>query len=252
MSPSRPNRCWRVDTMRPFGHAADLDLDFGQSDRPALVTTVLACCSESGDAGFWWAQPVGARTAALLRLVVLTERRADFTLNRRCATAACDELFEFTLPLLALAAGAADVSPVQVHLDADRTLTMRRPTGDDLRRWRDTQPASRADAVRVMLDSLVLAGDVRPEDEAAVSASVSEIDPLVDFSVSCRCPACGAANSVAIDLEALALDRLAARQRVLMSEVHRFAASYGWTESETLAIPPTRRARYLGLIEAER
>jgi hypothetical protein len=238
--------------MRPLGQATDLDLDFGQPDRPALVTTLLAHCSECGDAAFWWSQPVGVRTAALLRLVVLTERRAEVSLNGRCTARGCDEPFQFTLPLLALAAGAVDVGPVQVHVDADRTLTMRRPTGDDLRRWRRAQPASRAEALRVMLDSLLLAGEARAEDEAAVSASVSEIDPLVDFTASCPCPACGASNDVAIDLEALALDRLARRQQVLLRDVHRFAASYGWTEAEVLAIPLSRRAHYLQLIEEGR
>src|SRR5262245_63796286 len=88
-SPSRPSPYWRVDTMRPFGHAEDLDLDFGQSDRPALVTTLLASCSGDGDAAFWWSQPVGLRTATLLRLVVLTDHRVDVSLNRRCGAAGC-------------------------------------------------------------------------------------------------------------------------------------------------------------------
>ncbi|HJZ74521.1 MAG TPA: hypothetical protein VKE51_22445 [Vicinamibacterales bacterium] len=238
--------------MRPFGHAADLDLDFEQPDRPALVTMLLASCGESGDAAFWWSRPVGARTATLLRLVALTERRTGVSLTGRCAAAGCDAPFEFTLPLLALAAREVDVEPVPVRVDADRTLSLRRPTGDDLRRWRDAQPASRAEAVGVMLDSLVIAGDIRPEDEAVVSASISEIDPLVNFAVSCPCPACGASNDVAIDLEALALDRLAGRQRALVRDVHRFASAYGWTEADVLAIPASRRAEYLRLIEEDR
>ena len=100
-----------------------------------------------------------------------------------------------------------------------------------------------------MLDSLVLGGPIAPGDEAAISASISAMDPLVDFSVSCHCPACGAPNEVAIDLEMLALERLAARQTALLYEVHRFASFYGWTESDVLAVSPSRRARYLRLIE---
>jgi len=238
--------------MRPFGHAEDLDLDFGQSDRPALVTTLLASCSEDGDAAFWWSQPVGLRTATLLQLVVLTEHRADVSLNRRCGAAGCEAVFEFTLPLLALAAADTGGNPVPVHLDAGRTVMLRRPTGDDLRRWRDARPASRAEALRLMFGSLVVDGDARPEDEAAVSASISEMDPLVDFAVSCPCPACGAANDVTIDLEAIALDRLSGRQRALVHDVHRFAVAYGWTEADVLAIPSSRRAQYLTLIEEER
>jgi hypothetical protein len=236
--------------MRPFGNAEDLDLDFGQADRPALVTAVLAHCGERRDPGFWWAQPVGERTAALLRLVALTEQRDDISLSGRC-TAACGDSFEFTLPLRSLPSGATR-DPLQVRLDEERALTMRRPTGEDLRRWRDAQPASRVEALRLMLDSLVLAGHAEPDDAAALSASIEAMDPLVDFTVSCHCPGCGAPNEVVVDLESLALASLANRQRALFQEVHHFASHYGWTESDVLALPQTRRARYLALIEDQR
>jgi hypothetical protein len=232
--------------MRPFGHAVDLDVDFGQADRPGLVTALLANCGDRGDAEFWWSQPLGVRIATLLRLVALTEQRDDLPLAARCR---CGESFEFAFPLLSLPGATADDGPLHVGLDDGRTLTMRRPTGDDLRRWRDATPASRIDALRMMLDSLVLGGRVAPGDEGVLSASISAMDPLVDFGVSCHCPACGAPNEVTIDLEVMALERLAARQAALLYEVHRFASSYGWTESEVLTVPPSRRARYLRLIE---
>lgn len=238
--------------MRPFGHAVDLDLDFGQSDRPSLVTALLAQCGEPRDPSFWWSQPVGERTAALVRLVALTEERDEISLSARCMAAACGESFEFELSLRLLPGGAAHADPLHVQLDAGRALTLRRPTGEDLRRWRDAPPASRAEALRVMLDSLVVAGEARPDDEAAVSASIAAADPLVDFTVACHCPACGAPNEVSVDLEALALTRLVGRQRALLQEVHRLASHYGWTESEVLAVPPSRRARYLAFIEDER
>lgn len=238
--------------MRPFGHAVDLDLDFGSSDRPSLVTQLLAQCGEHPDPAFWWSQPVGVRTAALLRLVALTEDNPHVWLTARCVAPACEEVYEFELPLRALPDGEADNAPVRVQLDDERAVTLRRPTGDDLRRWRAARPASRAEAVRAMLDALVLSGRLGAEDEARVAESISAIDPLVAFTVSCRCPACGAAADVPIDLEALALARLASRQRALLHEVHRLASSYGWTESEVLAVPPARRTRYLELIEAER
>lgn len=238
--------------MRPFGDAVDLDMDFGQADRPGLVTALLAQCGERREPAFWWAQPVGGRTAALLRLVALTEQRDEIALSARCVAEACGESFEFELPMRSLPGAAVGADPLRVQLDDKRVLTMRRPTGEDLRRWRDGQPMSRDEALRRMLDSLVLAGQAGPEDEAAVSASIAAMDPLVDFTVSCQCPACGAPNEVTVDLEALALASLAARQRVLLQEVHRFASHYGWTESEVLALPAARRARYLALIEDHR
>jgi len=166
--------------MRPFGYAVDLDVDFGQADRPGLVTTLLANCGDRHDAAFWWSQPVGVRTAMLLRLVAATESRDDISIAARCG---CGESFEFAFPLRALPGGTADDGPLRVRVDDQRTLTVRRPTGDDLRRWRDAKPESRTEALRMMLDSLVLTGPVVPGDEAAVSASISAKDPHVDFGV---------------------------------------------------------------------
>jgi len=235
--------------VRPFGHATDLDLDFSDEDRPELVTRLLAQCGERRDSAFWWSQPVGARTSALLRLVATTEQVDAFSFTARCSQVSCGETFEFELPLHALVAGADDTSPIRVALDGQRSVTLRRPTGGDLRQWRTARPASRAEAVRMMLDTLLLDGQVQSQDEARLAESVSAADPLVAFAVSCHCPACGAANEVPVDLDAAALARLGARQHALLREVHRLASHYGWTESEVLAIPPARRAQYLALIE---
>jgi len=235
--------------MRPFGAAADLDLDFGSTDRPALVTALLAQGDAPSVRDFWWAQTVSRRTAALLRLLAHTDGRTQLALTASCASAACGEAFEFDLPLSALPDGAADGEPIGVQLGDGRSAALRRPTGNDLRRWRDAAPSSRDDAVRTMLESLLVRGQVSKDDEAQVAEAIVAMDALVAFSVACQCPACGAANDVSVDLEALALKRLAARQRALLQEVHRFASAYGWTEAEVLAVPPARRARYLELID---
>src|ERR1041385_3805446 len=137
--------------MRPFGRVVDLDVDFALANRPDLVTTLLVHCSEDSDAGFWWSQPVGERTAALLRLVALTEHRNDITLTARCTADGCGELFKFSLPLDELSNSSVDAAPLHVLVDGDRHLTMRRPTGDDLRAWRAARPASHDDALRLVL-----------------------------------------------------------------------------------------------------
>lgn len=236
-------------SVRPFGQVADLDLDFSDQDRPELVTRLLAQCDERRDPEFWWAQPVSARTSALLRLVAETEQVDAFSFTARCTQASCGETFEFELPLHALVAGADDAGPIRVLLDGQRSVTLRRPTGGDLRQWRAARPASRAEAVRMMLDTLLLDGQVHPQDEARLAESITAADPLVAFAVSCNCPACGAANEVPVDLDATALARLGAHQHALLREVHCLASHYGWSESEVLAMPPARRAQYLAFIE---
>ncbi|WP_338761615.1 hypothetical protein [Massilia sp. METH4] len=236
--------------VRPFGQPPDLDLDFGRPDRPALVTELLAGCCAPADANFWWDQSVSLRTATLLRLAALTDGRDTLPLHARCT--ACGEMFGFDLPLRQLADYAAGDEPLRVALGTGRAATLRRPTGTDLRRWREARPATREAAVTLMIGTLLVEGDGSPDDEAALAPALAALDPLVDFTVACACPACGAGNDVALDLEALALGRLAASQRTLLEQIHICATHYGWTEAQVLAVPPARRARYLAMIGEER
>ncbi|MEO7242853.1 MAG: hypothetical protein ABIW85_08045, partial [Variovorax sp.] len=188
-------------SMRPFGRAADLDLDFGQSDRPGLVTAVLAQC-DAGDtaADAWWSRSVGARTAALLGLVTVTEDKPQISFTARCTQVGCGGLFGFDLPLQALAAqGMTDDEPVQVELDAARSVRLRRPTGADLRDWHAQRPATRAQAVQTMLNALLLDGRVDAHQyEARLSEAIAALDPLVAFSARCTGPACGAPSEVTV------------------------------------------------------
>jgi hypothetical protein len=239
--------------LRPFGRAQDLELEFADKDRPALVTTLLARCDAASDAEFWWAQTVGARTAALLRVLALTEEKAsELSVRLVCRAPQCGQPLEVTLPIDALLAAAPDDAgsrPVLIPLTDARTVALRRPTGLDLRAWHRTPYATRRDAVAAMLDTLVVEGSVAADDEPVVADAMATHDPLVAFAVSCACPACGAARDHPVDLEAAVLARLGARRRSLLREVHMLASRYGWTESEVLAVAPARRAQYLALIE---
>jgi len=240
--------------LRPFGRAQDLELEFADGDRPGLVTALLAGCGETSDAEFWWAQTVGTRIAALLRVLALSEGDDALSVRLRCPAPACGEAFEVALPFAALASTAppdeADAAqPVPVALAGGRSAGLRRPTGHDLRDWHRTPYASRQQAVAAMLAALVVEGAVTAEDEPTVADAMATHDPLVAFTVTCACPACGAESDHPVDLEAIALARLAAQQRALTCEVHVLASTYGWSERDILAVAPARRARYLALIE---
>ncbi|MGH8666570.1 MAG: hypothetical protein ACREUX_20075, partial [Burkholderiales bacterium] len=151
--------------MRPFGAAADLDLDLGDPDRPSLVTELLAHCAGHDDPEFWWSQPVGIRTAALLHLVGITDASArEFSFSARCRENGCGEPFEFALSLRALLESPHDDAFIEAPLEGDRHVRLRRPTGDDLRRWRSLRPGSHDQAMQTMLDSLLLEGEARAED----------------------------------------------------------------------------------------
>lgn len=237
---------------RPFGHAEDLDVDFATDDRPALVTALLASCGEPRDAGFWWLQPVGTRIAALLRLLAATDAIDHLSLLAQCRQPSCAEPFEFELPLAMLNDAVPDDGTVQVVLNGERSVSLRRPNGQDLHEWRSQRLESREAAITVMLKSLVVKGQATPADGPALAQALSVLDPLVACTVSCTCPACGSENEVRVDLEDLVLARLKQKQRALLYEIHRLASRYGWTEAEVLAIPPGRRAHYLAMIEGER
>jgi hypothetical protein len=240
----------RFTLSRPFGRAAeDLELDFGTNDRPALVTALLAASMAPAGAERWWQCPVGERTAALLALLGESEGAETLALSIRCEAAGCGARLEIELRYAALAVPAPASGTITILRDDGDALTLRRPTGEDLRRWRALRPASREHALMTMLTSLRTAGEPRPDDAARAAEALAEADPLVAFAVFCACPTCGREAEHEIDLEGLVLQRLAARQRALLREVHTLASHYGWTEREILAVAPARRGRYVELIE---
>jgi hypothetical protein len=238
--------------LRAFGRIEDLELEFASADRPALVTALLARCGEASDPAFWWSQPVGARIAALARVLASSGEGEALAVPLRCPRQSCSAPFEVELAFAVLAADGITAEPIAVTLADGRSVALRRPTGRDLRDWRRTQWASRQEAVTAMLAVLCVDGEAVPEDEAAIADVLEARDPLVAFAVSCACPSCGAENDLPVDIEGIALAKLAARQRALLREIHALASTYGWTEREILAIAPERRARYLGLIEDPR
>jgi len=234
---------------RRFGRAAeDLELDFGSGDRPALVTALLAACAAPADARHWWRRPAGERTSALLALLRESEGGDSIALTLRCEAAGCGAPFEIEVPPAALAGEPPASDAVTIDRGDEGPLSLRRPTGEDLHSWRAVRQGSREQRVMAMLESLCVAGEPRPGDEARAAEALAAADPLIAFSVFCACPACGHEAERDVDLEGVALQRLAARQRALLREVHALASHYGWTESEILAVAPARRARYLELI----
>lgn len=225
---------------RTYGsRAADLELDFGAADRPALVTSLLAACSNA-DERMWWGSSVGARTAGLLRLLTLNDHSAGnvhAALRPLLSCPHCSERIEAELPLAALVALQPDEPAI-----AFGPHQLRRPTGTDLRTIRTEGEAA-------WLQRWCNESGLPAQVADAALDTLAQADPLVGFEMACRCPACGEDTTIEIDLEALALQRLAEQQRRLLREVHALATHYGWSEAQILEVPAPRRARYLELIE---
>jgi hypothetical protein len=235
---------------RPFGEVEDLDLEFTSADRPTLVTALLGRCAGGGD-DHWWSQPVGTRIAALLHLYMSNEGSDRIELSARCVQAECNETFGFELPLRALAIQAPMPETLDVLVSDNRRVTLRRPIGRDLSRWCLAQPATRVQAMRMMLDDLIVDGRPKPNEEPAIADAIIACDPLVALTVAAECPACGHSQDVAVDVEGLVLTHFGGRQRAMLYDVHRLATRYGWTERQVLAVPPSRRAAYLALIDGD-
>lgn len=232
---------------RPFGRAVeDLELDFESGDRPALITRLLAACSEPQDESRWWRLLVSERIAALLAVLRETEQTDALSLALRCDR--CREPFEIELQHDALAGLRTREEVVHITRADMPPLVLRMPTGDDLRAWHTQIPAQPEAATGIMLATLRVAGEIQAGDVARAANALAEADPLVSFSIACSCPNCGAMLDLPVDLEAAVLRRLAGQQRALLREVLELATHFGWSEQEIFAVAPARRAKYLALL----
>ena len=250
---------------RAFGTTAeDLDLDFDHTERTALATSVLARCCDASEQSLAlreslaWSLPLSMRIARLLRIVALTIGSERLAATQTCVHSDCRQPFELTLPVDALVgewdemAGADHI--VRFPLENSAALILRLPTGRDQAEWRRQHYVDSTAALNAIVRSLVVDPGESPslstEQLAPLAAIMEEADPLVAFTVHTTCPHCGRSGDIAVDLEAVALQELARFRRGVLADVHRFAAQYGWSESEVLAVPPRRRADYRKLIAA--
>jgi hypothetical protein len=247
---------------RSLGKPEDLDLDFGaarDARRSALVTRVLVTCGDGTvDDAAAWQLTLSGRVGGLAAVVALTREAHELPVALRCHS--CREQMVVGLPLdtvLDLARRAEDERVVSIDREEIGTIAMRRPTGDDQRRWQERQYASWTEAEHAVMQSLLQgsAPDALDVDQANVvshlAVAMQELDPLPSLTMASTCPACGADGEHVLDVEALLLTELAREQRSLLREVHEVATRYGWSEQEVLALPRWRRRAYLALIDEE-
>ena len=253
---------------RVFGVVrADLDFDFDATDRLVLATAIAARCSRADDAVDLprrleqaWAMPVSARIARLLRIVALTEGVDILAIALRCPDPDCAGTLEVDLPLERLLGDAtggdarAPDAAIAVEVPTGKPVQLRRPTGNDQREWRAGSFPTKQEALLAVVRSLAApAVEKLPLGESELSllaGAMEEVDPLTAFRVITVCPHCGKEAPIPVDLEAEALRRLANAQRAVLQEIYVLASRFGWSETEILAVPAKRRARYLRMVEA--
>ncbi len=244
---------------------SDEDRAFLLETRDALplsrrASALLARCTDLADPG---ALSVGDREALLLGL-----HRLTFGETLKCVLrcVACDERmtlaprvgdlllspYDAPRPTHELAiddpAGAHRVAfrlPVAADLDAVAAMA-----GSDV-----DQAASEllARCVRgvtrdgEVIDSGALPASVRD----ALTREMLRLDPQAQVELGVSCPACEHGFDVLLDAASFLLRELDEDAAHLLREIHVLASYYGWSESDILAIPAGRRARYIALI-AER
>jgi len=247
--------------LRPFGiNRRDLEVDFSQSFRPALVTDVLECCTttangKSPDRNFLWSLTVGTRIEWLLRIIAV-DGAFDAPLPVRCRNETCGETVGIELTLAELVALQSESTPfITVDCGGER-LELRKPTGLDQRAWVMQEfPTERA-AIESMAQALVVCDQTEAlslDDESlfAIDRLMQEQDGLVNFSLEMICPCCESNTKVDMDLQEFALARLQQSQQRLLTMVHQLAKQYHWTEQEIFAVPAWRRNHYLKLLAKE-
>jgi len=151
---------------------------------------------------------------------------------------------------------------IAVETEAGRwQVQCRLPNGADQEeaaRIARSDPAAAADSIL----SRCLVGVFDPEGKAIpleaavavlrgpISDAFLTLDPLAETTFVLTCPACGTRTTALFDAASFLLSRLAPGAGIL-TEVHRLARAYHWGEAEILALPRTRRRKYLELLAAE-
>jgi hypothetical protein len=248
---------------RPFGESGgDLELDFNAGPRPDLVTSIVCACLQDAEGRALQAPPVWDWTLHRRLQALLAIERAGggvrSTLQRRCPHAVCGEPMELDLDLdrFVLPEHAPEFD---VQVTPDVRLTVRLPSGADQRRWHGAASAGDPIEAQVARDLVQAvngvarsAGDaLAPEWIDPLADALEERDPLTALRLATRCPACGEAVAIELDLEDYLLSRARARQERLLDAVHQLARAYHWSEREILALPRERRRQYLARVREE-
>lgn len=87
--------------------------------------------------------------------------------------------------------------------------------------------------------------DLPAELVETISEQIGEMDPLIEVPVNLSCSSCEGETSVVLDIGAFLWEEVAAAAERLLYDVFRLARSYGWKESDILAMGAARREYYL-------
>ena len=270
----RTFRAWppRADTLesgalrfraRGFGAAhADLDVDFAVQPRAQVVTALLAACLRDIDGRSFqtdtlWSWSVAARLQGLLAIAYETAGPKTTALAT-CSHPGCGQRIELELALADFLLPTPD--SIDWQTPQRQSARVRLPSGNDQLAWfhqqragHDADSAWLARRLIVSLDAELpaMSWSLPSSWIASLGSALADADPLTALTVAAHCPACDTELAIAVDLEYLLLDSCQRRQRALLDDIHRLAGAYHWSETDIVALPAWRRARYLSRIQAD-
>jgi hypothetical protein len=183
----------------------------------------------------------------------------------RCTDSSCGELFELPLKLDEMLRTPEQTPARPEHAlmvateEGSFHVRFRLPNGADqelVARIGITDLSSATDRLLTRCIISVIDGTGRstpPEGmldilRSPLEDAIRTIDRGADTSATVPCPTCGHNVPVFLDPFALLTTELARSDAVFL-EVDRLARAYHWSEADILALPVTRRRRYLALLD---
>jgi len=180
--------------------------------------------------------------------VLATERLAEMSRDEvdgvlECAD--CGLLLDVHVRLSDLFADPGATEPSR-----DTDFRIRPPTPLDL-----AVAAGQSDTRGVLLRRCVTQADGTAVDPAALRpAELADIDDALESLAGpalpvlrAACPSCGGMAAGSVDVADLLWQHVAVEAGVVLRDVARLAAAFGWREPDVLTLSPLRRAAYLAL-----
>jgi uncharacterized metal-binding protein YceD (DUF177 family) len=196
---------------------------------------------------------IGERDRRLLTLRQLTFG-SQLVSVANCAR--CGETLEWTIETNDLVMQSSSVTDLAVDVDHYH-VRFRLPNTLDLAAIANGGFSDPSLARQQLLENCVLDASRKGEGVSAGALPVAvttamvqrmaEVDPQADLQVELSCPACGEEWPAQFDIESFFWSELCAWAQRILSEVHRLARAYGWSEKEILGLSPWRRQFYLSL-----
>jgi hypothetical protein len=194
-------------------------------------------------------QSLAHRDAALLRLHL---DRFGPELVGAVDCPACGDQLELRLAIADVLPAALPEHALRVEHDGF-DVQFRLPARDDLLAADDERGLAERCVVtaRRVVDGAAVPASALPASVlAAMGDAMALTHPAAALHVAGACPACGAVSTASLDVGAFVAARVRVDALRLIDEVDALARAYGWTEDDVLAVPRSRRRRYLGLVLA--